>query len=254
MNWILKHVLSACLLPPFNVIILGGLGLLLVGSRPKFGRRLVGLSFFLLYLMSTEFFADRMLRAFEGPYHTPAEAAQAIVVLGGGSYFYAPEYGGHDTVSSESLERLRYAASLYRKTERPILVTGGHPLGNSDSEASQMKAILENEFHVPVSWTEDASNDTEENARMSFSLLKRHGITRIYLVTHAWHMPRAALLFSRAGFAVVPAPTKFATSYRTDITSFLPSAKALEESRLLMHELIGIAWFELKSQLWGGKA
>ncbi len=249
MSWTLKHALSACLLPPFNVIILGALGLFLMRSRPKAGKRIVALSFLFLYVLSTPFFAHRALSAFEGHYIHPAEGAQAIVVLGGGSYLRAPEYGGINTISENTLERVRYATFLYRKTGKPILVTGGHPLGNSDSEASQMKAVLENEFHVPVSWMEDQSNDTEENATLSFAILKKQGITRIYLVTHAWHMRRASLLFRHAGFTVVPAATRVDRLHEKGILAFLPSAKALLKSELLMHELIGICWFELKSNL-----
>jgi uncharacterized SAM-binding protein YcdF (DUF218 family) len=201
------------------------------------------------YVLSTPFFAHRALSAFEGHYIHPAEGAQAIVVLGSGSYLRAPEYGGINTISENTLERVRYAAFLYRKTGKPILVTGGHPLGNRDSEASQMKAVLENEFHVPVSWMEDQSNDTEENATLSFAILKKQGITRIYLVTHAWHMRRASLLFRDAGFTVVPAATRVDRLHEKGILAFLPSAKALLKSELLMHELIGICWFELKSNL-----
>lgn len=249
MSWTLKHALSACLLPPFNVIILGMLGLLLMLSRPKAGRRIVALSFLFLYILSTPFFANPASKAFDGPYIPPAADAQAIVVLGSGSYFRAPEYGGINTVSENTLERVRYAAFLYRKTGKPILLTGGHPLGNKDSEAAEMKAVLENEFHIPVSWVEGNSDDTEENATKSFAILKKQGITKIYLVTHAWHMRRAKLLFRHAGFIVVPAATRIGTFHEKGILAFLPSADSLQESALLMHELIGIGWFELKSNL-----
>ena len=81
---------------------------------------------------------------------------QAIVILGGGTYFEAPEYGDH-TVNRYGLERIRYGAYLHRYTRKPILVTGGDLLGIGSSEAGQMKSVLENEFQVPVKWTEDAS-------------------------------------------------------------------------------------------------
>jgi len=154
------------------------------------------------------------------------QPADAIVVLGGGTYFNAPEYGGIDTVGDGSLLRLRYAARLQRETGKPILVTGGKPLGNASSEAQQMKAVLEKEFNVPVQWAEDASDNTLENARYSYQLLQKTGIKRIYLVTHAWHMPRSAMAFQAAGFEVIPAPTAFTTRFRTDLLSFVPDAKA----------------------------
>jgi hypothetical protein len=50
-------------------------------------------------------------------------------------------------------------------------VTGGGPLGIGSSEAEQMKLVLENDFHVPVKWVENASNNTRENAYKSFAVL-----------------------------------------------------------------------------------
>ena len=249
MSWIATHLIGACLLPPLNLILLGGLGLLLLRSRPRLGRRLIALSFLLLYVISTPFVSDWALKKFEGSYIPPSGNAGAIVVLGGGTYFHAPEYDGKNTVNRWVLERLRYAAHLYRITGKPVLVTGGHPLGNPDSEASQMKAVLVDDFHIPVAWTENDSNNTEENAAKSFAILKRQNIRAVYLVTQAWHMPRAARLFRHAGFAVIPAPVGFATSYKTGLLSFVPSSGSLTQSKILLHELIGIAWFELKSPI-----
>ena len=249
MSWIATHLIGACLLPPLNLILLGGLGLLLLRSRPRLGRRLIALSFLLLYVISTPFVSDWALKKFEGSYIPPSGNAGAIVVLGGGTYFHAPEYDGKNTVNRWVLERLRYAAHLYRKTGKPVLVTGGHPLGNPDSEASQMKAVLVDDFHIPVAWTENDSNNTEENAAKSFAILKRQNIRAVYLVTQAWHMPRAARLLRHAGFAVIPAPVGFATSYKTGLLSFVPSSGSLTRSEILLHELIGIAWFELKSPI-----
>ena len=206
-------------------------------------------SFALLWLLSTPYFAEALLHGLEGkPFVTDTKRPQAdaIVVLGGGTYFHAPEYGG-DTVNKDTLERLRFAAKLYRETWKPILVTGGAPLGNSLSEAEQMKQVLEHEFNVPVQWTEGASDNTLENARLCRQLLKQAGITRIYLVTHAWHMPRAVQAFQAAGFQVVPAPTAYTTRYRTDLLAFVPNAYALRDSRIFLHELIGMLWYQLKS-------
>jgi uncharacterized SAM-binding protein YcdF (DUF218 family) len=144
---------------------------------------------------------------------------------------------------------LRFAAKLHRETGKPILVTGGKPLGNSVSEAELMKQVLEQEFRIPVQWAEGASDNTLENARLSRQLLGQAGISRIYLVTHAWHMPRALQAFRAAGFQVIPAPTAYTTRYRTDLLAFVPDAYALRDSRIFMHELIGMFWYQLKLKL-----
>ena len=246
MSWTATNLVSAFLLPPLSLILLGALGVLLLTHHPRLGRFLLASTLLLLYLISTPFISETLLQKLEteSVIGSTDTGVGAIVVLGGGTYFNAVEYGG-DTVNRYSLERIRYAARLYQLTGKPILVTGGAPLGNISSEAEQMKAVLENEFRVPVNWVESASNNTHENAYKSYEALKRDGITHIMLVTHAWHMPRALKEFERAGFQVTPAPTAFTTRYRTDGLAYLPTASALQQSRIFIHEVIGMLWYRL---------
>lgn len=249
-TWFLTQVVSTFLLPPLSLMLIAALGLWLWHKRPVIARVLLTTSIALLWLLSTPFVAESLLQELEGqPYVTDTKRplADAIVVLGGGTYFHAPEYGGNDTVKEDTLVRLRFAAKLQRETGKPVLVTGGAPVGNSASEAAQMKQVLEQEFNVPVKWAEGGSANTLENARLSWLMLKPEGITRIYLVTQAWHMPRAVLAFQRAGFQVVPAPTAYTTRYRTDLLAFIPDVYALQDSRIFLHELIGLLWYQIKS-------
>ena len=249
MSWFITNFISAFLLPPLNLLIVAAIGLLLWHKRPFVARLLLTASIALLWLLSTPYFAETLLRQLEGMPHAidaHLPLPDAIVVLGGGTYFNAPEYGG-DTVSEASLLRLRYAAKLHRDTGKPILVTGGRPLGNALSEAQQMKQVLEQEFKIPVQWLEDKSDNTFENARFSYTMLKAAGITRIYLITHAWHMPRSIQTFQAAGFEVIPAPTAYTIRYQTDLLAFMPNASALHASQIYMHEMIGMLWYQLKS-------
>ena len=246
MSWTATNLVSAFLLPPLNLILLGALGVLLLTHHPRLGRFLLASTLVLLYIISTPFVAETMLQKIETPYVADSvnSEGQVIVVPGGGTYFNAVEYGG-DTVNRYSLERIRYAAYLYQLTGKSILVTGGAPLGNISSEAEQMKSVLENEFRTPVKWVEGNSNNTRENAYKSYETLKKDGITHIMLVTHAWHMPRAMREFERAGFQVTPAPTAFTTRYRMDGLAYLPTANALQQSRIFIHEVIGMLWYRL---------
>lgn len=249
MSWFATNLIAAFLLPPLSLLLAALLGLALLRSHPRLGRTLVVISLALLWLCSTPFFSDAAMHLLEDRYGAVdprTQPADAIVVLGGGTYFRAPEYGA-DTVSNFTLARLRYAAKLQRDTGKPLLVTGGKPLGNDLSEAQQMKSVLEREFNVPVRWAEDASDNTLENARYSYKLLQQAGIRRIYLVTHAFHMPRSELAFRSAGFEIVPAPTAFTTRYETSLLSFIPNAHNLYNTRNFAHEIIGMLWYRLKS-------
>ena len=243
MSWFATHFISAFLLPPLSILLLGLFGLLLYRRRPRRATWLISLSFGLLYIFSTPFFAERLLSLLER--QTPLvkdENAQAIVVLGAGIYIRAPEYGG-GTVNGLALERLRYAAKLHRETALPILVTGGKTEGTAESLL--MKHTLEEDFRAPVKWTESASRNTRENAIFSSTILRQAGITSIYLVTHAWHMPRALAEFQHTGLHVIPAPTRFTTRSRTTILDFLPDARALLKSYYATHEGLGWIWYRL---------
>jgi uncharacterized SAM-binding protein YcdF (DUF218 family) len=246
-TWELTNVTARLLLPPGGLIVLGLVGIALIRSHVKTGAAVASFALVSLLLLSTPIVSRGLLHTLEDPYIDPLKerSADAIVVLGGGSYRAAPEYGT-DTVSIASLERLRYAAYLHRQTGKPVLVTGGNPAGFRLSEAEQMKAALK-DFGVAPKWLEAASTNTAENARKTHKILKRAGIESVYVVTQAWHMPRAKMAFQNAGLRVVPAPLGFKTGpARLGPLEFVPSAEALEESWHFFHEIAGIAWYRLK--------
>jgi uncharacterized SAM-binding protein YcdF (DUF218 family) len=252
MSWFLTNLISAFLLPPLSLLLILLLGIAFYPRHPKTSRYLIFFSFSLLWLTSTPYFAESALQLIESqtaPLNPTTPHAEAIVILGGGTYFHAPEYSDQDTISEATLVRLRYGARLQREFTLPIMVTGGKPLGNRSAEAQQMRVALEQDFHVPVRWTEDHSDNTYENARNTYQILHKAGITRIYLITHAWHMLRAATAFRQAGFEVIEAPTAFTTRYKIDLLDFIPRAESLRDSKIFIHEVIGWLWYQAKSHM-----
>ena len=135
--------------------------------------------------------------------------------LRAGEYEAAVSEFGGETATDRSLIRLRHGARLARETQLPVLISGGRPLRAENSEAAVMAGILKNEFGIAVRWREEQSQDTAGNARYSAEILRQAGITRVVLVTQAFHMPRARLLFEAAGVQVVPAPRKMLSPSRT---------------------------------------
>ena len=120
------------------------------------------------------------------------QTAQAIVILGAGltnsSSMMQPN------VNAQLLERIRFGAYLQRKTNLPILVTGAGSHA-SFTEAEMMKQVLEEEFHAHVDFVEDRSDNTVENAKFSYEILKKNNIKTIFLVSSSWHLKRAELMF-----------------------------------------------------------
>lgn len=240
-------LIGALLLPPLNLLLLAAAGLAVSLRHPAPGRRLTLLALAGLWLLSTPLLAKRMLGWVEAPCApVTAGLAEAIVVLGGGVRWVAPEYGS-GTLGDKQLERVRYAARVYRQTRVPVLVSGGSP-DERPPEALLMRETLEQEFGVPVAWAEGLSRTTRENAAFSAPLLRQAGIRRLYLVTHAWHLPRATRAFEREGFTVSPAGMGCDSIQPFEWTDVLPAPQGLLTSHNAIHELVGEVWYWLLHQ------
>jgi uncharacterized SAM-binding protein YcdF (DUF218 family) len=238
--FLLKKIVASIILPPFGLILLALAGLWLSHRHPKTGRTITVLSLLMLLALSMPLVSGTLMRSLEqhGPISPESlSRAQAIVVLGGGSYRNAPEYG-QDTVGIVSLERARYGVYLQRQSGLPILVTGGAPFGGKP-EAELMASTIRDEFGGRVRWVENASRDTAENALLSAPLLREEGFSRIALVSNVWHLPRAVAHFEQAGLEVLPAPMGFSVAQEVSLSDFLPHAGALAGSSRAIQEWLG---------------
>jgi uncharacterized SAM-binding protein YcdF (DUF218 family) len=211
---------------------------------------LIAATFVLLYLQSAPAVVDALAAPLErypplSLDHLPV--ADAIVVLGGGRYAAAPEYG-RDSASAVSLERLQYAADLARASGLPLVISGGSVLGEPDAEATIMADVLRSTFGIKTEIaTETRSRNTAENALYTKALLDARGWHRVLLVTHARHMPRAAAAFAQAGVSMIPAPLRFETRQSDGpILDWLPSAKSMNQLRGAFHEYVGLLWYSVR--------
>jgi uncharacterized SAM-binding protein YcdF (DUF218 family) len=247
-------IVGLLITPPGVIIIVGLLGLFLTIWRRTLGAVVVGFALVTLFVMSVPLIGKRLMMQLEAPFHTavvtpdkPGANVQAIVILGGGRYSDAPEYGG-DTVNHYTLERLRYGARLARQTGLPVLVSGGSVFGEDRSEAALMQQTLEREFGIKVKWIEDKSRTTFENAQRTKAVLAEAGIRHVYLVTHAFHMARAQWAFVNAGMDGVPAPMGFTTIDKGDLgpLGYIPNANGLHHSALALRERLGLYCYKRK--------
>lgn len=246
LSWLLTNFIASLLLPPLNLLLLGGLGGLLLSKRRRLGQTLIGLSVAMLWLLSTPVVGQALLDELKPPYRPlRGHEADAIVVLGGGTRYAAVEYGS-DTLGQHTAERVRYAAWLARSLDKPLLVTGGNPDGGRP-EGHLMRESLQRDYGLPVRWVEDRSENTRDNARLSAVLLHAGGIKRIYLVSDAWHLPRAIPEFEGTGLTVVPAGIGYSQDPRLHPLDYLPSARGLNDSYLAMHEGIGLLWYRIRN-------
>jgi len=242
------YILKGILLPPaLNLFALLIATIVLRPSRLR--SAICVLSVASLWVLSTPFVADWLARTLETrPAFVPSDnpAADAIVVLSASSYRDAPEYGGRDTIASDTLERIRYGAYLAHATGLPVAVTGGAVFDSDAVPLGELMAkVLEQEYDADVRWVETESENTAQNAAKLRAILP---VDRVILVTHALHMPRSVAVFEKVGFEVIPAPMGFRTGEETryDVFACLPSVSALAASRAVLHEWLGLLYYHFR--------
>ena len=171
--------------------------------------------------------------------------AGAIVVLGGAIHGPGGQHRGSRLV--ESSDRLLVAFRLYRAHKAPVVVCSGGNVRFVSSpgdipEAEVMSGLLQ-EWGVPADamLVENGSENTRQNATLSYQILNAKGIRRILLVTSAMHMPRAAAVFRKAGFEVIPAPADFHSGWNEPSPlTWVPNAAYIARSEDALHEWVGL--------------
>ncbi|MFZ9285760.1 MAG: YdcF family protein [Burkholderiaceae bacterium] len=236
------------MLPPAGPLLLACTGLLLALRFRRSGLAFAGTAILTLWLVSCHAFAIWLSIALLPPINPLSPKAidntrvQAIVVLGGGLAPQAPEYGSARP-NAVTQSRLAYAIWLARQSGLPVGFAGGvgwasqgtgHP-----TEGSVARQVFA-ENGMPLRWVDERSRDTAENARLLARLMQADGVKRIVLVTDAWHMPRAASAFERAGFKVLAAPTGFPAARERPHLEWLPSSWGLALSRNVLREWLGL--------------
>ncbi len=220
-------------------------GLLLHRRGRRFGYRLAWTAVIALILLAMPIVSENLLLALEAglPTTPPADHPPGAIVVLGAEVFRAKSEPLGVGPGPLTLERLRTAAGLSRRTGLPILATGGVTQPNTAPVGIVMGDSLRDDFRRPARWIEDRSRDTWENARFSAGILRAEGINSVYVVTSAWHMRRALLAFAGTGLTVTAAPTPPGDPLRPNFNDFLPHASAWLAGYYALHEWIGYAWY-----------
>lgn len=239
----LTKIITAMILPPFNVLILWLLSLIFWRLHwRKWGNVTAILGMLILYVFSLPYTSQKLhdsLITEDRLTLADYRSAQAIVLLGGGLRD-SKELFATLATNPIAIERVRYAAFLQKTTELPLLITGSSP--NGTSEAGVMARELTQFFNVSTQWLEEKAKTTKQNAQFSHEILAKQGINKIILVTNQWHMQRAKFLFEREGFEVLPASVGGGLTpetYGLNVMYFIPQSGALHSNMLALKEWIG---------------
>ena len=241
--YFISHFVQIWLLPPGLNLFLALVGFFFLWHFQRFGISLMVISFVSLWLLSTpmiaQYIIDKLqfkypaLQIEKFPTHT---TDSAIIVLGGG----------------ETFERLRYAVYLYKNTHMPAIMLGGELNELSSSHADLMLQELRENFKPPAHWRESPYNTTKDEGDFLVPILQKNGIHIAYLVTNAWHIPRAMYTFNSAfrdtNIKIIAAPMGYVT-YQNDqkFLNYFPSIVGLKTSTVAIHEYIGILFYFLRN-------
>lgn len=248
----ITDTLQLLLFPPGLFFTLGPFIWWVVKRYPTIRAKILWTTVAVAYVASCKGTGMLLLTALESyPATTPnqliQQGVQAIVVLTGGMYT-GPEYG-KPTTGGDSLPRLNYAVYLHRQTNLPIVIVGGKTNEKQPvSLARAMADTLRDEYAITQTILEERSRTTAEHALYLPPILADHGLHRVAVVTHAWHIPRAIEIFHRGGIDAVAAPTQFTfgKSYGSWIYYILPSPDGMNVLDTALHEWAGRLWYRLR--------
>jgi uncharacterized SAM-binding protein YcdF (DUF218 family) len=244
------------LLQPVGLMLLGALLALVLAWRQhaKLSLRVLLLVWLVAGIVLSTPLVGRMLGAWVvGLTPEPAvlshQSRPALVVLTGGirqqaSLGWLPR--------PESVRRALLGLELYGQIsgQGPLIVSGGYthgPLNPSEARvaANFMDALRAERLPIVL---EDISTNTVESAREVRKMADVQGFNTVFLVTDELHMPRAAGVFRRAGFNVVPVPVLTQPAGR-GLRDLVPGLEGLALTHGATYEAFGLFSYWLKGFL-----
>jgi uncharacterized SAM-binding protein YcdF (DUF218 family) len=231
------------LAPPVLFITLSLVGAIAALLWRRFGITVVLVSTLCLYVAATPAFSSYLAYQLETqiPSDIDFTDAEAIVVLG--ADVRRGDGRNSDRIGPASLERLVLAVDAYRRLHLPIAVSGGRVADWHVAVGQLMKSALEEYFGIPVTWSEEESRTTYENALYTARLLRREQINTVVVIAQAEDLPRAVWCFKRVGLRAIPWPAPRRVFKPDSVEDFLPDSKAFQQSFHALHEMIGSLYY-----------
>jgi uncharacterized SAM-binding protein YcdF (DUF218 family) len=241
----INKILPIIVSPLGLIILLLFFGILKKKMLPTF-TALILLIFFSLPIVS-----GQLIKLLEQNY-TPVSpndisAADTVVVLSG-MVRTIKHADGFKYEFTDSVDRILAGMELLNlnKAKKIILTQGKLPWSKGISEGEfladfiQLKGIDPNKIKL----TDIVQNTNDEAIAVSKMLPKN---SKIILVTSAFHMPRAQIVFRNQNLKVIPYAVDFRKSAKkVDILDFLPKAKAFDFSSEFFREIIGRAYYSMR--------
>ena len=241
LGFYLKKFVTFFVEPLGFVLALFAIGLyFLFTDKKSHAKIFVSVSFAFLLLFSYEPFSNLLVKNLEERYpkYESRDDIKYIHVLG----------SGHNTdesqplsskIGSSGIKRVLEGVIIHKRTPGSKLVFTGYE-GNTNVANAVINAKLAAALGVEEEnmIVESNPKDTKEEALFLRSILLDE---KFVLVTSATHMPRAIKLFESLGLSPVAAPTDFRKKEHTGYLK-APNIGSLHNSKVAIHEYLGILW------------
>ncbi len=229
MGFTLKNIISSFVMPLPLAFTIGIIGLfLLFFKKEKQASIFLLVSFTLIFLFSYNPISNKLIHSLEVEYPAVKKVDKSVK--------YALLLGG------DFQDRGYAILEIYNQNKNITIITSGYAGKNPISEAMKNKKRLI-KLGVPESSiiALESARDTIEEAEVIKNRLHEKPF---YLVTSAYHMPRAYAIFQSFQLHPIAYPTgKLAKE--VSISSFI-SAGSAYQSQIAMHEYISLLWLKVK--------
>jgi uncharacterized SAM-binding protein YcdF (DUF218 family) len=242
MIFILSKILLFLIKPIVWIFVL--LIFAIASKKPKQRKRYLVSALIIFFFFSNGFIVGKIINSYEAGYPRAGKFDVGIV-LGG---FSGLNKRNNEIAFNWAGDRLFQTIALYKKGQiKQILLSGGsanlidRKIKEADLAIQYLKLIGIPDSAILI---ENQSKNTIENARYSLALIaKSKPKAKILVITSAWHIPRAKLIFDKqAKQKIEYYPTNFSGNTEFQLSDFvIPNASALEAWEMLFREWIGLA-------------
>ena len=178
-----------------------------------------------------------------------AEKTDVIIVLSG----MLKSGKNHEQLEWEDADRFLSGIDLFKEGKGDLLMftRGLLPWSKNSISEGEILKVRAIEFGIPEKYillTGYAENTEQEaiSARQTLPDTIRH----VTLVTSAFHMNRAKLVFENAGLAVNPYPVDFKQNYdQITIMDLIPGSAGIDQWSWVCREILGRMYYRIKLAL-----
>jgi len=248
--------LAWIVLKPSNLLaLLFALGLLLrlIGRRAT-GRVLMGGTIAVVLLCAVLPVGAWLISPLENRFPVPTLPARVdgIVVLGGAIEPGLSADRGSISLNANAERLVAFAALARRYPEAKLVFTGGSGnLMRSDQREGDWLGPFLDAAGIPRERVliERDSRNTDDNARMTKTLVGPQPGQAWVMITSARHMPRAVGIFRKEGWAVIPYPADYVTTREVGWSFGFNIGGGLAALDAAAYEWLGLVYYRLSGRI-----